>query len=59
MAATVRDPQHVRMESGESFPGSWTADGEGICLGDEEFLVLRRNDDRRAKKYTEIQQGSG
>ena len=42
MAATVRDPQYVRMESGESFPGSGTADSESICLGDEEFSGMTK-----------------
>ena len=38
MAATVWDPQYAGMESGESFQGSWAADREGICLGDEKFI---------------------
>ena len=38
MAATVRDPQYAGMESGESFPGSWAAGGEGICLGNEKLI---------------------
>ena len=38
MAAAVWDPQYAGMESGESFPGSWAAGGEGICLGNEKLI---------------------
>ena len=39
MAATVRGSQYAGMESGEPFPGTRDADGEGICLGNEESLI--------------------